>query len=160
LDLREPDFILGPDEAHFDAPLGTGECTKSLYRQPVSPEEARQLCPSGDGGLIWHAQVVDDDYLDEANMTPSGDIKPRRANLMVRSSDFFASLVHTPDGRWCFSGVLNGWPALRCLELRSITCKVVNLFGQARIERQWQAGDPDPPNPPAGYTSVRSPTAL
>lgn len=75
---------------------------------------------------------------------------------MVRSSDFFASLVQTPDGRWCFSGVLNGWPALSCLELQSITCKVANMFGQARIERKWQVGDQEAPQPPAGYPSVRA----
>lgn len=53
-----------------------------------------------------------------------GTIRPRRPLPLVRSDDFFSSLVQTEDGRWIFSGVLNGWPGLNCLELLSITCKV------------------------------------
>jgi len=110
---------------------------------------------------VWHAQIVEDDYTghdekSKKNFNADGSIKPRRANLMVRKTDFFASLVHLQDGRYAFSGILNGWPGLACMELKSITCKATNYLGQARIERVWNAGDVAPPSPPTGYRSVRA----
>lgn len=81
----------------------------SVYGNPVPSQEAARLLPPGMGGLIW-----------EAELHLEGDFKPRRPTLPVCISDFSKSLVRTEDGRWIFSGVLNGWPGLNCLELISI----------------------------------------
>ena len=95
--------------------------TESLYNSPKSPEEAAALCPPGDGGLIYHAQLVTDSWTSKKDTNSAGEIKPRRPTLPTREQDFFSSLVQTPDGRWLFSGRLNGWPGLTTLEVRSIT---------------------------------------
>ena len=63
-----------------------------------------------------------------------------RPSLPVRSDAFFSSLVQTADGRWMFSGTLNGWPALTHMELISITCKVRTRIGRAKIQRFWTSG--------------------
>ena len=98
------------------------------------------MCPPGGGGFIWHAQILIDGA-DSINApfinAADGSVKPRRAELPVRGEDFLASLVRAPDGRWLFSGVLNGWPALTCLEVRSITRLVRDPA--PRIERVWDA---------------------
>jgi hypothetical protein len=80
----------------------------------------------------------------------------------VRQSDFFAPLVQTADGRWLFSGVLNGWPALTTLELRSITClatrsRWMGSMGGKKIVRFWDADrhDKAAPSFPTGPKSVR-----
>ena len=135
-----------PDEAEVegeekDGELGSSTSTASLYGQPVAAAAAAKICPDGEGGLIYHATVVSDTWTHPKDCDKAGQIKPRRASLPVRAKDFFASLVQTTDGRWLFSGVLNGWPALTCLELRSITCvgKRKTWLGQKKIIRFWDA---------------------
>ena len=92
----------------------------------------------GEGGLIWHAQVVKDGVVLPRLCNEDGTIKPRRPLPHIYASDFFRSLVKTRDDRWIFVGKLNGWPALKCLELRSITSKVKKGFlGAAYIKRFW-----------------------
>ena len=76
-----------------------------------------------------------------------------RPSLPVRSDAFFSSLVQTADGRWMFSGTLNGWPALTHMELISITCKVRTRIGRAKIQRFWdkrEASGRDAPSFPDG----------
>ena len=72
----------------------------------------------------------------------------------VRASDFFASLTLTGDGRWIFTGVLNGWPALTGLEVRSITGIVRTPLGAPTIQRFWNA-----PDHPTGALELRVPKA-
>merc|ERR1719453_687972 len=87
--------------------------------------------------------------IDPKVCTKEGDIRPRRGNLPVRVSEFFSSLTRTPDGRWIFSGVLNGWPGLTCLELRSLTQRRRTKMGQKKIEYIWDAkNNPDCMAPP------------
>ena len=135
---EEPDQ---EDDGTTTSPLGTSSCMQSLYGQPVSAADATQACPDGDGGLIYHAHLVSDTWTHPKDCDSEGKIKPRRSTLPVRAKDFFASLVETQDGRWMFSGVLNGWPALTCLEVRSITCvgKRKTWLGKKKIVRFWDA---------------------
>lgn len=99
---------------------------------------------SGEGGLVWKVMLIPNDYdhkfkteknkkkrdkmkryYDEAKQC----IKPRRGVMVVTVKDFFSSLTKIPDEKnknslkWVFSGVLNGWPGLTCLELLSIQYK-------------------------------------
>jgi hypothetical protein len=128
----------GPGEALSGVPPSA--CLDSMYGQPLSPEEAAAKCPPGGGGLVYHAHLLPDDWTPPSDLadTSTNEIKPRRPTLPVRASDFFSSLVQTPDNRVIFCGVLNGWPGLTCLELLSITCKVSGTFG-SKIERPWSA---------------------
>lgn len=59
-------------------------------------------------GLEYEALLLPDTY--------KPNIAARRRRPTVAASDFFSSLVEA-DGRYFFSGVLNGWPALTTLEL-------------------------------------------
>lgn len=139
------------------APRKDTICTQ--YGHPESPSRLAALLPPGPGGLIWHAEIVGDDWFSEADCFEDGSIKPRRAILPVRASDFFDSLVLTDDFRWIFSGSLNGWPALNCLELRSITIKKKGMMS-ASIVRLWDAeNNPEgtqPAFPSDGCKAVRA----
>jgi hypothetical protein len=143
-------------------PAGMTESHRSLYGKPLSPDQAAELCPAGGGGLIWHAQLLtEEDTRNPRYCTPDGRVKPRRANLPVKAADFFASLVRTSDGRWLFSGVLNGWPGLTCLEVRSITFVIAkksrsSVSATSRLKRTWNAGDAHAPSMPDGHGSVRA----
>ena len=151
---------------------GMPECMLSLYGMPVSAEVAAELCPPATAGLVYHATIINDAEADngdssrrrgkyEVKFNVDGSVKPRRGPPLVRASDFFSSLVMTPDGRWIFSGVLNGWPALTCLELRSVTSRVAGGLAagfQSTIERTWDAardGGRTRPLYPQGHHSVR-----
>lgn len=121
----------------------------SDYGNPLSPEKAAELLPSGEGGLIWHAQLVSDDA--------NGEIKPRRPDLPVRAKDFFSSLIKTLDNRWIFSGVLNGWPALTCLELIHITHTKSKVVGVGeKLVSYWSDKSDAPPTFPTGHKTVRA----
>lgn len=119
--------------------LGPGESMLSVYGKPVTQVQAAALVPPGTEGLRWHAQLVRPDYSHPKHTTAPGVIKPRRPVPTVLESDFFNSLTKTADGRWIFSGVLNGWPALQAFELESITTKVRRLTG-SDIKRTWNKG--------------------
>lgn len=178
--IRLPDHSLFEDEVEEQPSLqsdervtkpGEAECQLALYGRPVSAEEAARLCPPGTEGLVWHATIVADDASDggdaskrrgkyETKFLADGSIKPRRGPPLVRATDFFSSLVQTADGRWIFSGVLNGWPGLTCLELRSVTSRVVGglMTGLVhKIERTWDATRDGAKRPayPQGHQSVR-----
>ena len=168
--IRLPDGSIIDEEELSEASTqmvgGDGEeagppsaCTLSTYGAPVSPEQAAELFPTGGSdGLTWHATLLSADAMTRDCMA-DGTVRPRRAQLSVRAKDFFASLVRTPDGRYLFSGVLNGWPALTCLELRSITVLKHrgSIVGGAKLERHWVAGKTStPPTMPNGSHSVRA----
>lgn len=105
----------------------------ALYGEPLSPEDAESLLPPGEGGLTWFATIIPNEFFQDGKLRKGlnhrdfdcnkKEVKPRRPSLPVTSSDFFASLtaLDGPGGtRYIFSGVLNGWPALRCFEVMSI----------------------------------------
>lgn len=85
------------------------------YRIPLTPEEASEH--KAHGGLLWEVRIFKDGYKNKKYLTPSGQLKPRRAIPQVYASDFFSSLNKTDDGRWVFKGALNGWPALTNMEV-------------------------------------------
>jgi len=120
---------------------------RSLYgtATQVSGEAAHALCPPPEagqaGGLVWHAQLLADNYNPKRGTLPDGTLKARRPMPQARARDFFSSLVRTPDGRQIFTGTLNGWPALTNLELRSITLRARSRVGHVHIRRLWNAGD-------------------
>ena len=88
---------------------------------------------------MYHAHLLPEDWTDPADPT-TNEINPRRPTLPVRATDFLSSLVKTDDDRLIFCGVLNGWPGLTYLELRSITCKVKSsLLGRSKIIRPWDS---------------------
>lgn len=116
--------------------VATLERNESYYGHPLSEEHAAEAMPLGGGGLVWHALVVPNEFFQEGKLKkglPKRDfdvetqtVKPRRPSLPVTSSDFFSSLtrIEGPDGpRWIFHGILNGWPALTCLELISLQAR-------------------------------------
>jgi hypothetical protein len=131
-------LIRGPSDVIDDWDVGDDE---SLYGKPRSAAHVAEMIPRGPGGLIWHAELVSDKWTSASDCDANGCIKPRRPLLPVRETDFFASLVKTADGRWIFSGKLNGWPALTCLELRSITVFEQGVTGVSvcRVKRVWDA---------------------
>ena len=174
LELRLPDGSIIEDDVDITldeavgaaSPAGCTESTRSFYGQPVSAGKAAELCPPGSGGLLYHAQLLHDgeakskeEKREAKDILPDGTVRPRRPNLPVLASDFFASLVPLPDGRWIFSGVLNGWPALNCLELVSITTRqkrdVLHAKSQKTV-RHWDAGFAAAPSMPPGHCSVRA----
>jgi hypothetical protein len=151
-------YLISSNESDESVPSAN---LNSTYGAPVSPAEAAALCPPGNGGLTYHSQLVGDHWTHPKDCDSDGRIKPRRATLPCRQKDFFSSLVKTDDGRWLFSGVLNGWPALTCLEVRSITCLANSRswFGRKKVVRFWSAeADKDrgrSPTFPDGLKSVR-----
>ena len=104
---------------------------KSVYGCPLSEEEAKAAMPYGDGGLIWHATVIPDEFfLSDGSLirglnkrdfdSASKTIKTRRPSLPLTMTQLFSSLtkIDGPTGpRYIFHGVLNGWPSLRTFEL-------------------------------------------
>ena len=157
------------------------DSTAALYGEPLSPDEAANLVPPGDGGMEWYATIIPDEFSQDGKLRKGlnqrdfdlehQEVKPRRPSLPVNSADFFASLtrVDGPDGdRYIFSGVLNGWPALRCFELLAIeerrggstlipsTVELMSDHIQSMLwKRVWnvrdQTGPPRLPNANAVY---------
>ena len=108
------------------------------YGKPLSQEDAAKQIPPSSDGLVWKCVVVPDEYCDEHGQLTIPElmkrnkkdfdpvtkaIRPQRPSLPVSLSDFRSSLTKTEDGRWIFHGVLNGWPALRTLEVLSVEHK-------------------------------------
>jgi len=103
----------------------------SMYGKPLPEEEARELVPPNSDGMGWYATIIPDEFFKEGKLArglnwrdfdvENSAIKPRRPSLPVTASDFFSSItkVDGPDNgsRYIFSGVLNGWPALRHFEV-------------------------------------------
>jgi len=148
-----------------DEPEGHGTAGSTsrvpVYGHPVSSEAAAALfgppCHGAPSGLLWYAQILPDARVAARSrrakkilarcLSPDGTPKVRRASPMpVRRADFLSSLVRTADGRWIFSGVLNGWPALTLLEVRAVTVRRVTvasgmgIAARRKIVRVWEAG--------------------
>lgn len=119
------------------------------YGHPLSVADANDLVPSGDGGLVWQATIIPDEYVIHGKMKRGMNhrdfdpetraIKPRRATLPLTASDFFASLtkINGPaqgQSRYIFHGMLNGWPGLRTLELISVERRRQSLSLPSPIE--------------------------
>mmetsp|Transcript_17316 Transcript_17316/g.40637 ORF Transcript_17316/g.40637 Transcript_17316/m.40637 type:complete len:540 (-) Transcript_17316:273-1892(-) len=132
------------------------------YGCPISPEEAQELLPGGDGGISWQALLTSEDWHDNENFTKEGEIRQRRPALPVRVADFFSSLVKTKDGRWVFSGVLNGWPGLTCLEVHSIVSLEPEKEKNHKLKSSmsasfWQTGDDNTaPSFPSGAKKAQA----
>lgn len=118
-------------------------CSFTSDYSKISAEDAEQVI-AGDSGMVWHAQIYPDTFSDPKHTLASGELKPRRPLPQARASEFFKALVRTSDGRWIFGGVLNGWPALTNLELRSITGKGRDKLTRLKgIKRFFEAGAKD-----------------
>ena len=112
----------------------------SRYNEPKSVDVLDKVNTS-EGGLTWHATILQGYKLcQQKHLTKDGTLKPRRPLPHVLAADFFDSIVKTSDGRYMFSGILNGWPALREMEVISITCSVKSLLGRVLIKRTWNKG--------------------
>lgn len=69
---------------------------------------------------------------------PLKKIKPRRGTPEVSADDFFSSLVKSTDGRWFFSGILNGWGGLNLLELVTLEAPSTNMLkGTPKLKKYW-----------------------
>ena len=144
------------DHEHFEGLNATDvHAWDAVYGTPLAPEEAALSVPAGGGGAIFHARLV---YPPKAGsrarassvLDKDGRIKLRRPNLPVLASDFFESIAKTPDGRYVFCGVLNGWPGLQHLEVRAITRRSKLLRG-GFVDRLWDAEtSSDAPRAPSG----------
>jgi hypothetical protein len=117
------------------------DSTAAIYNEPKSSAEAERI--QFEGGLVWHAKIVRDDYSDPKHTTATGDLKMRRPLPQARESEFFNSLVQTHSGKWIFSGILNGWPSLTELEIESVTVLVSSLIGRKKIRRFWSSLGPN-----------------
>jgi hypothetical protein len=160
-----------------------GDSTSALYGEPLSPIDAERLVPPGEGGLVWYSTIVPNEFFLDGKLRKGlnrrdfdlekQEVKPRRPSLPVTSSDFFASLtsIDGPNGRrYIFSGVLNGWPALRCFELLAIeerrggstlipsTVELMSDHIQNMIwKRVWDARDQTgPPHIPQSHAVYRA----
>eukprot|EP00939_MAST-03C_sp_MAST-3C-sp1_P001198 g1198.t1 len=141
-----------------DSPKQKSESLVSVYRRPAKKSVVEDVCPKGEGGLVWHVQIVSKEWTNDKACDKLGCIKPRRPTLPVRSDDFFQSLRQTSDGRWIFSGVLNGWPGLTTLELRSISCTKRRRFYGTKIKNIWDSvrNRGTGPTFPKGLKSVKA----
>lgn len=150
---RLPDGSLATDDLTMPRALApscgsVSASTDSVYGQPLSASEVAARMPLGCGGLVWRALLVGEEWQDATFCLADGTIRPRRAALPVSSCDFFRSLVKTVDGRWIFSGVLNGWPGLTCLELLRFTMRK-KVLGRSKVVRIWDAEkNPEGREPP------------
>eukprot|EP00927_Polykrikos_kofoidii_P044522 TRINITY_DN38463_c0_g1_i1.p1 TRINITY_DN38463_c0_g1~~TRINITY_DN38463_c0_g1_i1.p1 ORF type:complete len:513 (+),score=75.44 TRINITY_DN38463_c0_g1_i1:51-1541(+) len=98
---------------------------------------------SNDGGYVWYAQVLLDDFNDEKRLDANGKLKARRPFPHILASDLLAN-IKNENGRFMYVGFLNGWPGLANLELRSIT-KRVRRLGMRNTTRVWQASNGEMP---------------
>lgn len=120
-----------------------------------SPTVTRCFTTDTEGGRIWHAQIVTDDYSNPKHCLADGSLKPRRPIPHIRASDFFGSLTHTADGRWIYEPAINGWTGLFSLELRSITCKDGRMQKPKRLWDKKKTSEP-PSFPIEKHKSVRA----
>mmetsp|Transcript_18964 Transcript_18964/g.26692 ORF Transcript_18964/g.26692 Transcript_18964/m.26692 type:complete len:516 (+) Transcript_18964:134-1681(+) len=124
-----------------EEPGATSSCKHSNYGKPLSESLVRELMDFENGGLEWTARLIPSDF--NADYEKTGElkllsarnydaankcIKARRGDLSVTDADFFSSVTKLKDEksgqyRWVFTGILNGWPSLTCLELRKIQYK-------------------------------------
>jgi hypothetical protein len=157
------------EEEEHDEQVGPGKLVKMpsqqlvslsdencFYGNPLTEQQAVHAMPEGgDGGLIWNALVVPNEFIQNGKLikglserdfhVEQQTIKPRRSTLPIFVSDFFGSLTKILPGqhgpRWIFHGVLNGWPALTCLELVSIQARrnQEGLLGTAKdaVKGKW-----------------------
>ena len=110
------------------------------YGCPLDPQTAAQRMPDQDGGLVWIAHILPDNYVDRKSkdLDANGNIKPRRPSLPIRSRDFLSSLTPIDNHRYIFHGRLNGWPGLQgCLEVISLEQK--RTLGWQPV---WKKGQP------------------
>jgi len=181
--LPEPDEPKSaPFSCELDAdgkcltPGRMSQCRHSLYGKPIEQSKIKKIMnwedkEGEDGGLIWRALILpanfDKSFAKNGKLTmltsnhydaKNHCIKPRRGMLAVTENDFFSSLTIVDTGgktpRWVFSGVLNGWPGLTCLELRKIEFK--GAFPTWR--EHWNATEGVNPTYPKGHliTEVRA----
>ncbi len=157
--LVDPHAESSSSSSGGEAPGSRSSCKRSLYGSPKSEEEVRTILSDGEAGLLWKGRMVPDNFDENFKETNklkilplrdydavNGCIKPRRGDPTVKASDFLSSLVCLHDNnnsgmsRWVFSGVLNGWPGLTCLELLRIEFK-----GQLPRWRTFWSPDKDQP---------------
>ena len=108
------------------------ESSEATYGRPLSVEQASERMPPEKGGLKWQAILVPDKFIIEGKLLRGlkprdfdlerEAIKPRRAVPPIFLRDFVSSLTRVGN-RYIFYGVMNGWPALRCLELVAVEQK-------------------------------------
>jgi len=152
-----------------------GKCRHSLYSQPLDASKIEDIMKLEDGqneeaGLIWRALILPQDF--DKNFAKTGKlkmlgknhydaenhcVKPRRGMLAVTQVHFFSSLTRVDGGgknpRWVFSGVLNGWPGLICLEL----LKIEHKGSFPSWTQHWDTADGGRPTYPGGdMTEVRA----
>lgn len=166
-DLYEHELVsLNSNEAiRSDAGTPLTRCKSDLprYGEKISPEHGDKIM-KGEGGLIYHAFLVSDEYYEPKHCTEEGSLKSRRPIPQVRARDFFSSLTKTKEGKWVFNGVLNGWPALTSLELLKMEY-VYNHKGLTLSKQYWGIGEngssENPYFPEAGMTFfLQTPTSV
>jgi hypothetical protein len=159
------------------------DSSAAVYGEPLSSEEADNLLPFGDGGLTWYATVIPDEFFQNGKLKKGlnrrdfniekQELKARRPSLPITSTDFFRSIttINGPNGmRYVFSGILNGWPALRCFEVLAIeerrsgstlfpsTVELMSGHIQNMLWRKiWDVSDRSgPPNIPNSHSVYRA----
>jgi hypothetical protein len=170
-------------------PGKNAQCKHSKYKDPADAKFLREVLSASNeedivGGHIWKATIVPDQFDHKWDKNKSlrmchknnydankKCIKPRRSGNIVKSSDFFGSLVkileeededdfrlYALKSRWAFSGVLCGWPSLTTLELVKIEYKrALSLQWKTHWDSDENPQDTNPsfPGGPA-LTEVRA----
>ena len=83
------------DRDQLDDHEGTSRSLSSRYGEPLSADEVSALVPAGDGGLVWHAQLVNDEWRTAKDVDEEGNIKPRRYDERLS----FTRATHPPHAR-------------------------------------------------------------
>ena len=154
--VSEQKVLPAPEEIRLAAAPGPYVRRSSVHLHPVEDEEeevlpAEDLPAEGESadepgesaashadGLLWHVQIVADDFTDPKHCDAEGRLKARRPVPQIRAADFFGRLERRGAAYVYAGGPLNGWPGLVGLELRSITCKVRKTLRTA-VKRFWDA---------------------
>jgi len=175
----EPKLAPFPRELDADGKCLPSQCRDSLYGKPLDASKIKKIMKwenkqdrqGEDGGLIWRALILpanfDKSFAKNGKLAMLSNnhydaknhcIKPRRGMLAVTENNLFSSLTIVNIGdkkpRWVFSGVLNGWPGLTCLEL----CKIEFKGPLPTWREHWNTNDGGKPTYPKGrlMTEVRA----
>lgn len=128
--LQKPEHKPSHADIHYEDASTKGE-------RKLTAEELERFLPPGDGGVVIQAKLVLDNGEEIAARRPQP--------LPVKASELFAALVaFGGEGRYAYSGAgLNGWAALTCMELRSITAQSTSrrIVGSHPVIKVWEAPD-------------------
>mmetsp|Transcript_5994 Transcript_5994/g.7276 ORF Transcript_5994/g.7276 Transcript_5994/m.7276 type:complete len:396 (+) Transcript_5994:274-1461(+) len=115
----------------WDQGLTAAVDNSPAYGNPASAETLKDILTEERGETIVVTVHRNNDL----------EIKPKRGPPEVTEANFFSSVVNV-DGRWVFSGVLNGWAAFHTLEILSVESlnrRQTGMRKTKRVDRIWNS---------------------